>query len=369
MPLTPGFVYNHLTRALFTYKAFTLLYNALFFPRLRPRALPDQSQPGQSQPGQPRVSLLVPARDEAENLRRNLPGLLAQGAHEVWVLDDGSRDDTAAVARELGARVLTGSPLPPGWKGKPWACQQLGAAATGDVLLFTDADVCWHPGALGGLLTEFGRQRADLLSVWPRQDNRTPGERLITPLAESPLLSLFPVLFLRTPFAKASAANGQVMCFRRAAYERLGGHAAVRAELLEDVKFAFRLREAGGRLALALGGECISVRMYRSYPESVEGFGKNLLAVHGGERWRLPLTLGAHLAVYTLPWLVRVPGWRWLRAASLTERALTNLIAGRRRPADLLEGLLGPLTPLLALPVYRRALRRWAVWKGRRYEQ
>ncbi|MFC5848383.1 glycosyltransferase [Deinococcus petrolearius] len=354
----PWFVYNHLTRGFMTYKVVTLLHNALAFPRLRPAVTP---------PGA-RVSLLVPARDEAHNLARTLPGLLAQGA-EVIVLDDHSSDDTAAVAARLGARVLRGAPLPPGWTGKAWACQQLAGAATGELLVFTDADVFWHPGALGGLLREQAASGADLLSVWPRQDNRTLGERLITPLVEVTLLVGLPFAFLRLPSPRAGAANGQVMAFRRAPYEALGGHAAVRGELLEDVQFAYRLRAAGGRQSLALGQRCVGVRMYRSYPASVRGLGKSLLAVHGGHRARLPLTLGLQFALYTLPWLLRVPGWRWLRLASVLERPLVNLISGRRRGADLAEGLLGPLMPLLMLPAYVRALRRRAVWKGRAYRQ
>ncbi len=340
------------------YKAATLLHNALAFPRLRPAPTP---------PGA-RVSLLIPARDEAHNLARHLPGVLAQGA-EVIVLDDQSSDDTAAVAARLGARVLRGAPLPPGWTGKAWACQQLAGAAAGEVLVFTDADVMWGPGALGGLLRELEASEADLLSVWPRQDNCTPGERLLTPLVEQTLLLGLPFAFLRLPSARASAANGQVMAFRRAAYGALGGHAAVRGELLEDVRLAYELRASGGRLSLALGQGGLGVRMYRSYPASVRGLGKSLLGVHGGVRALLPLTFALQLAAYTLPWLLPVPGARWLRLASVLERPLVNLLSGRRRAADLAEGALGPVTPLLMLPVYARALRRRAVWKGREYRQ
>nr|WP_246580820.1 glycosyltransferase family 2 protein [Deinococcus aestuarii] len=337
------------------------------FPRLRPRPLP---------PGGPRVSILVPARDEAHNLVHTLPGLLDQGAHEVLVLDDGSRDGTGELARRLcagvpGARVLCGRPLPTGWHGKPWACQQLARAATGDVLIFTDADVRWEPGALGAVLHELGRSGADLLSVWPRQRNVTLGERLITPLVEVVLLTFLPAPGLRLPFPAASAANGQLMAFRRAAYERVGGHGLVRGEVLEDVLFGQRLKARGGRLALALAGRLVEVRMYRSYPASVAGFGKNVSRVHLRSRPLLAASLAWHLAVYTLPWLLpaRRARWLWaLRAAGLVERSLVNLVTGRRRPADLAEGLLGPVTPLLALPVYLRGLRRQVDWKGREYE-
>ena len=151
----------------FVIKGAVLLTNALTFPRLRPRETPATTL-------RPRVSLLVPARDEARNLPRTLPGLLAQGADEVIVLDDQSSDGTAELARALGARVIGGQPLPDGWYGKPWACQQLGEAALGDVLIFTDADVTWKPGALGAILHELDDKQADLLSVLPQPEHLTP---------------------------------------------------------------------------------------------------------------------------------------------------------------------------------------------------
>jgi len=346
----------------FGYKAATLLVNARVYPRLQPRPLPT---------ARPRVSLLVPARDEAHNLPHTLPGLLAQGADEVLVLDDASRDDTARIARRLGARVLSGRPLPPGWHGKPWACQQLGEAASGEVLIFTDADVCWHPGALGAVLHELERSGADLLSVYPRQQNVTPGERLLTPLVDGVLLTFLPLPLLRFPHPRAAAANGQLLALRAGTYRRVGGHALVREELLEDVAFATRLKARGARLALALGQETLGVRMYRSYPDSVQGFGKNAGSFHGRSRALLLASAGWHLAAYTLPWLLptHLPGVRLLRGLGLAERTAVNLLTGRRTPAELAEGLLGPVTPLLALPVYLRALRRRVAWKGREYEQ
>ncbi|WP_019586236.1 glycosyltransferase [Deinococcus apachensis] len=343
-------------------KGATLLLNAAVFPRLRPQPVP---------PGSPRVSILIPARDEAHNLPLTLPGVLAQGADEVLVLDDGSGDRTAQIARGLGARVIPGQPLPPGWFGKPWACQQLGEAARGEVLIFTDADVRWHPGALGAVLQELATRKADLLTVLPRPEELTPGARILTPLVDAVVLCLLPYPLLQTRWPLATTANGQLMAFRREAYEALGGHACVRAEMLEDTVFARRLKARGGRVRQALGQECVGVRMYGGYRESVAGFGKNAVGVHLNSRV-LMVTLGLwHGAVYALPWLVpaRSSAWWTLRLAGLLERALVNVVTGRRTPADLAEGLLGPLTPLFALPAYRLALRRRVTWKGREYAQ
>ncbi|WP_309569921.1 glycosyltransferase family 2 protein, partial [Deinococcus sp.] len=273
-PSAPGRTYRALALGWLATKAAVLLVNAVSFPRLRP-GLPSV---------RPRVSLLIPARDEALTLPHTLPSLLAQGADEVLVLDDRSADDTAAVAARLGARVIRGQPRPDGWFGKPWACQQLMHAATGDVLIFVDADVTWQPGALDAVLRELERTDADLLSVQPRQANVTLGERLLTPLVDSAVLSYFPYPVIGLPHAAASLANGQVMAFRRAALERVSGYALVRRELLEDTQFARGLKAAGGKVASSLGGDLIGVRMYRSYPQSVQGFTKNVLPLHVNSR-------------------------------------------------------------------------------------
>ncbi|MFC4638153.1 glycosyltransferase [Deinococcus hohokamensis] len=342
-------------------KVAVALINLPTFPRLRPSAPQDKTG----------VSVLVPARNEAHNLRETLPGLLAQNAGEVRLLDDQSEDGTGALARQLSAgrrevQVLDGQPVPDGWNGKTWACWQLAQAAGGEWLLFTDADVRWRPGALDALLAEAARTRADLLSVFPRQDNVTPGERLLTPLVDHVLLTLLPAPLLRVPHPSASAANGQVMLFRRAAYERLGGHAAVRAHLLEDVALSREVKATGGTVSVALGQGLIGVRMYRSYQDSVRGFGKNALTVHGGSRVVLGLSWAVHLLTYTAP-LRRGPPL--LLALALLEGVLVRVLTGRTRPADLAEVTLAPVVPLLALPVYLRAARRTVEWKGRHYAQ
>lgn len=346
----------------FALKGAVLLTNALTFPRLKAQPTPTR---------RPRVSLLIPARNEAHNLPRSLPGMLAQGADEVIVLDDASSDDTARVARELGATVVSGQPLPPDWYGKPWACQQLGEAASGDILIFTDADVAWKAGALGAVLHELGSKRADLLSVLPRPECLTLGARVLTPLVDAVILCYLPYPMTQWPQPSLSSGNGQLMAFRRAAYERIGGYSGVRTQILEDTQLARRLKAQGGRLTLALGAESIGVTMYGSYPASLEGFGKNTLAIHLHSRPLLILSGLWHLAVYSLPWLLptSVPAVRWLRLLGLLERSLVNGVTGRIRPLDLSEGLLAPITPLLALPAYRRALGKRVTWKGRTYLQ
>ena len=334
-----------------------LLVNQVRFPVLHPRRPTDG----------PPVSLLVPARDEESRLPATLAGLLAQPATEILVLDDGSSDGTAAVVAEAAARdervrLLTGEPCPPGWVGKNWACHQLAEASRGDLLVFVDADVTLAPGALAAIRYELEAQRADLCSVFPRQLTLTFGERVLVPLIDETLLGFLPHPLLDVPLAASAAtANGQLLAFRRAAYDRLGGHAAVAGEIVEDIALARLTRAAGLKLGLALGGDLVQARMYDGYRSSVAGFGKSLRAAHAGSRLLLAASAGWHLAAYTLPWL---RGWRLSAALGLLERVLVNRKTGRGWYS---EALLVPFTAPAALPVYAVALRRTANWKGRQY--
>jgi glycosyltransferase involved in cell wall biosynthesis len=342
-------------------RALVLLVNLVSFPILRPRALHRS----------PRVSLLIPMRNEAHNLPQSFPGWRAQPAEEILLLDDGSTDGSGELARRLAEgdpriRVLTGAPLPEGWIGKNWACHQLAQAARGEVLVFTDADTLWAPGALEAVIGELEAQQAGLLSVWPRHQVGTLAERILVPLLEVVLLTLLPYPLVRSRFPLAAAGNGQLMAFRKEAYWASGGHAGVRGAVLEDVELSRRVKWAGYRLGLALGGDFLGVRMYRNYREIVEGFGKNLTAFHGGSRLLLLASSAWYLLAYTLPWLLALAGslpWALLGLAGLVERLLVNTKTGR----EPFEALLVPLAPLWAIPIYKRALARRYVWKGRIY--
>lgn len=336
-----------------------LLVNLVAFPTLRPVRADGAG-----------TSLLVPARDEAGRLRRTLPGLLAQPADEILVLDDGSRDGTAQVvsahaARDARLRLVSGTPLPPGWAGKNWACHQLAAEANGELLVFCDADVTLSPGALSAVWREIQAQRAEVFSVFPRQLTVTFGERLLVPAIEEVLLGFLPHPLLDAPVPAAATANGQLLAFRRAAYDRMGGHAAVAGALVEDVALARRARAHGIKLGLALGGNLITARMYDGYRDAVRGFGKSL---HAGRRpWLIAVAVWQVVA-HTLPWPAWLSGgsraWRWAAVLGLAGRALTNAKTGRRGYS---EAALAPLAAVAALPVYAVALRRTARWKGRRY--
>lgn len=344
----------------------TLLSNLLLFPVLRP------SEGGLAF-DLPKVSILVPARNEAHNLPETLPRLLAQPAREVVVLDDHSTDGTAELVAELAKteprlKLLRGQALPSGWSGKNWACQQLAEVASGQVLIFTDADVFWKPGALQALLAFQARERADFISVWPRQLTGTLAERLAVPVIDLILLSWLPYLGVKyLPIGGFSAGNGQLMFWTKGAYAHVGGHAAFQAQVLEDVRMGQRAKALGLKVALAIGGRLISTRMYRSGAEVIEGFSKNILAAHGGSRLLLVVSAMLNTLTYTAAWPLALfdTRWLWVIALGLLQRALVALKT-QREPWEAL------LQPLLAWPLWRivaRTLRRSGgyVWKGRVY--
>jgi glycosyltransferase involved in cell wall biosynthesis len=337
-----------------------LALNARQFPTLRRRAVA---------PVRPRVSLLVPARDEEARLPDLLPGLLEQPADEILILDDCSTDGTAGVVRacqDPRLRLLTGTPPPPGWIGKTWACHQLAAVASGEILVFCDADVVLADDALDAIWSEMRRQRADVFSVFPRQVTGTIGERLLVPLIDETLLGFLPHRLLSLPVASAATANGQLLAFERAAYDRIGGHRAVFDRIVEDVAIARRARRLGLRLGLALGGDVVQARMYQGYASTVAGLGKSLRAAHLGSRSALGASAAFHFGAYTLPWLLwrRGPAWRVAAVLGLAERLIANAKTGRGAYA---EAALVPVTPLAAVPVYATAARAKARWKGRQY--
>ncbi|MFN8510579.1 MAG: glycosyltransferase family 2 protein [Deinococcaceae bacterium] len=363
-----------LVTAVLGYKLATLAVNLWCFPRIEKRKHV-QNNTGDAVI---RVSVLIPVRNEAENLRMNLPRILKQDVGgfevEIIVLDDGSTDISPKVAQQLGKnhplfKWIKGEPLPAGWVGKNWACHQLYQHARGDLLIFTDADVAWETETLHGLVSELRRTHADLLTVWPRQVTRSWGERLLVPLIDDVLLTLLPYPLVLMPFSLSSAGNGQLMAFRRPAYEAIGGHRGVAHEVLEDVRLARKIKESGCRLRLALGGTLLSVQMYSGYRTSVKGFSKNLRSFHANQDGGLVLSALFYLAAYTLPWIVRPKYWQWLVLMGFLERTLVNIKTGRTDTRDGLEVLLTPTIPIAALPVYILSLRGSTyTWKGRRYK-
>lgn len=383
------------------------LSNLLFFPRLRRAPLfehPERSsasvRAAQSKDAlrqEPFVSVLIPARNEAAVIHGAVSRLLSQTYRnfELVVLDDNSEDGTGDLACEAARgdkrlRVIVGKPLSPGWAGKNWACRQLAQETRGEVLLFTDADTIWAPDGLAAVVGELTRSRADLQTVWPTQITNTWAERLTVPNMALVVIGYLPIIFTHfTPWSAFAAANGQVMAFRRAAYDKIEGHAGVRADVVEDIKLARRIKAAGLRLRMADGQGLVSCRMYTDWPAARNGLAKSIVGGYGSLGGVVLATV-FHWIVFLAPplwlllgWLnpvsrslaagplaVTMPGWpAWpalLTAAGMAVRAMTAWFT-RQRAGD---ALLMPVSAVLmtiisALACWWQVRYGGPVWKGR----
>jgi chlorobactene glucosyltransferase len=242
----------------------------------RERASPKPVANGpEAQP--PSVSIIVPARNEEQNLRRLLPSLasLSYPHRDLTVVDDGSSDATAAVAAGLGARVLAAGTLPDGWVGKSYACWVGARAANAEWLLFTDADT-WHaPDSLGRALAAAERRGLDAVSLFTEQECRSLWESLLLPFAYQHYFAGLRPRALADPRSCAVLLNGQYLLVRRAAYFSSGGHAAVRASLVEDAALGTLFKRTGVTYTTLRASGAVRVRMYAGFAGIWEGFAKN----------------------------------------------------------------------------------------------
>lgn len=360
-------------------KVVVLAVNLWWFPTLAAPAGREGAHERHNAAQPPRTALLIPVRNETARLARTLPGLLAAGFDEVVFLDDESTDGTgqwlAAALRthkcqhtsqHSRATVVAGQRRPPGWVGKTWACAQLAQQTTAEVLVFCDCDVQLSSGAASAVTGELTKQAAAVLSVFSRQRAGSWAERLLTPLITDVVLCFLPFGLLRAPVPAAATASGALLAFHRSAYLRLGGFEAVRGELVEDLAIARRTRRSGEQLGLVLGGDVAQVRMYDGYRQLIGGFGRSLSAAVGGRRWLLVGGMLWHLGAYTAPVLLlhRSQWWRWAAVLGVTERLLVEAKTGGR---DWLAAFLVSLSPVAAVPVIARAVRRTQTWKGHVY--
>lgn len=251
----------------------------------RSRSLDDEPASLPAPP--PLVSVIVPARNEERNIERCLRSVLATAypALEVIAVDDHSEDGTRRIAHAIAAsdprlQVLESPPLPEGWFGKQWACTTGAARARGELLLFIDADT-WHaPDLLPRAVSAMRERGADLFSVAGRQEMRTFWERLVQPQIFWMLLARYGGTegISRAERPENVIAAGQFLLIRRAVYDAVGGHVAVRDKVAEDLSLAQRLSRSGYRVAMVLARDRLSTHMYASLRELVSGWGKNVYA-------------------------------------------------------------------------------------------
>jgi len=323
-------------------------------PRLRAAAAPPASDPDLF------LRVVIPAYNEADNIGDCVRAVLASDDPGVpWqlvVIDDGSSDNTAALASEAfgsdgRASLLEAGPRPTGerWVGKNWAASIAAAhpwpegSAERQWLLFLDADVRLKPPALAAALAEARREGTDLLSLAPRLQCGCLAEWLVQPIVSALLGLAFPLQRTNNPADPTAFAAGPFMLFRRDAYEAVGGHAAIADVVVEDLTLARRIKGSGRRLRYLVGADLLDLRMYRNLAALWEGWTKNWFlgldrsllrafgsaavvlllfagpwalalagilasAIQGGPVWSLLLPAGAGI-----PLLLALALWRWWR--------------------------------------------------------
>jgi glycosyltransferase involved in cell wall biosynthesis len=228
------------------------------------------------------VSAIIPARNEEDTIRRSVGSLAIQPeVSEIVVVNDQSTDGTRRVLESLTAqvpqlRILDGGPLPAGWVGKNHAAWQGAQRTSGAWLLFTDADSFHLENSTARALAQATASGAGLLSYSPAQEMHRWWERAMIPFVYCRLAQLYSYAAVNDPRSPAAAANGQYLLIRRDVYQAIGGHAAVRGEVLEDVALARRAKAAGVRLHFAPDDGIVRVRMYSSFRTMWEGWTKNL---------------------------------------------------------------------------------------------
>ena len=239
------------------------------------------------------LCIIIPARNEEENLPKLLRSLVTQSLRpgEIIVVDDASTDRTAEVARQNGARVINSLPLPEGWRGKTWACHQGAQAATGQFLLFLDADTWFEPEGLARVLAEFQVGGGGALSVAPYHVVRSLHEHFsaffnLVMLAGT---GAFTLLGDRFP---QSGLLGQFLLIDRGAYQRAGGHGAVKGRILENFWFSKQLRTTGVPTHCCSGRGVFSFRMYpEGWRQLVEGWTKGFASGAGQTPWPILLLI------------------------------------------------------------------------------
>jgi glycosyltransferase involved in cell wall biosynthesis len=352
------------------------LWNALAWPLVGDAGV-------ESDAGSPSVSILIPARDEASNIAECLDAALAQGGAvlEVLVYDDHSSDHTAEIVeryawRDWRVRLVQPSLLPDGWCGKTFACARLAAEARGRWLLFLDADARLAEKAAPLIVGEALARGVTMLSCWPRLLTRGFWEGALMPLLNFVVFTLYPApLALRRNDPSLGLAHGSCLLARRDAYETIGGHAAVRGELFEDVRLA-QLWRARGQRGLCLDGrKVVAVRMYRSLPEIWAGFRKNFFpAFRTARAFRAFVAL--HLFVFLAPFALAPLALKWSWAWPFVWAAVCVLAArvalALRFKHSWWSVLLHPLGEAVLVAL---GLASWlscrsgrgGAWEGRRY--
>jgi cellulose synthase/poly-beta-1,6-N-acetylglucosamine synthase-like glycosyltransferase len=318
------------------------------------------------------VGVIVPMRNEAENVEGLVATLAAQeGSFHFYLLDDNSEDQTfELLQRFTGAdsrfTVIKGAALDDKWIGKTWALQQLFEASKEDVLVSIDADVRLSNNAINKAVTTMHGARLDFVSPYPRQLAQGFAERLIQPLLQWSWLTTVPLRYAESAGQKSMAvANGQFFVVRRSALISIGGYQSVKHAVIDDVFLARELIKSGSSGTVINGSDIAETHMYSSWNEIEAGYGKSLSKAFGsivGAIFVVAFLFITSIAPLVLGLLGNVYGW--LGFAAIVGTRVLSAIKSR---GNLLDSVLHPISviALIYLIVYSYLMRGSIQWKGR----
>ena len=276
----------------------------------------------------PRISVCVPARNEERGIQACLQSLLNQDYpnFEVIAIDDHSSDRTANIMRDLEnenshLKVLQGEDLPKDWLGKPFALNQAFKISRGEYLLFTDADPVFERHALNTAVNTMRERELDVLTLMPQAKFGSFWERAVQPVIFGFIASLTHFKNVNDPDHKSAMGFGAFLMFRRSAYEKIGGHEAGKADVLEDVLIAKRAKTAGLKLLVADAKQLFSIRMYFGLKEIWTGWRKNMFFAMKRSVLRAIWYVSMVLGFLLTPYIVLAmniflqTGWLWIGMA------------------------------------------------------
>jgi len=346
------------------------IVNLLLVPRLK-REMPRET---------PLVSVIIPARDEANIIGRTVRAMLAQTYPnlEVVVVNDRSVDATGEILHAIDdARlvVVSGEEPPAGWLGKPWALHQGARRARGELLLFVDADVQYSPDAVAAAVARLERSGLAMTALFPRFELHGFWEHIAMPNMAVFAFSLMPLwIGNRTRLRLMAAGGGPGNLVKRSEYEAAGGHEALKDAVVDDVALARLIRRGGhGTEFVRADDGFVSLRMYHGAREIIDGFTKNMFSVFGRNYVAVTIILIVTLAGNVLPLVLALTGDR-IAIATLVVTSLTRLILFASLRYRLDNAIFGNVpmvliwTFILLRSTWRTGIRRQLHWRGRTYD-
>ena len=358
-----------------------LTINTYFLVKVKPEGGP--------LPAYPFISVCVPARDEERDIEACLTSLLNQNYpnFEVIVVDDNSTDNTSGIIRALKERYarlvsIQGAELPSDWFGKPFALHQAEKKAQGELLLFTDADPVFQPYALTTAVDLMQKHQLDMVSLLPGAEFGSFWERTIQPVVFAFIAALTRFKKVNDPESKSAMGVGAFILMRREVYDRVGGYAALKQAILEDIGMARLVKQSGAKMMIADAQKVYSIRMYHSFQEIWNGWRKNVFLAMKKSIFKTFYYILCVLGFVVTPWfLVGVHlwmgsglGWLAMVLAGLSLVLITELTLCHELNLEKRYAFLFPLGALVMVAIMINSMihvlyRGQAEWRGRTYSQ